>query len=92
MPKKQLIGTIISNKMEKTLTVEVERMKVHPKYKRRYKAHKKYKVHNEKGEYALGDKVLIEICRPFSKDKCWIVVKKISSQGAEDSTPAQQST
>ena len=77
MPKKRLVGTIILNKMQKTVVVRVERIKVHPKYKRRYKVHKKYKAHDEKGEYKVGDKVIIEECRPISKDKRWRVIKKI---------------
>lgn len=77
MPKKRLIGEVISNKMKKTVVVEVERIKEHPKYKRRYKVHKKYKADDEKGEYKVGDKVLIEECRPISKDKKWRVIKKI---------------
>lgn len=77
MPKRHLIGAIISDKMQKTLVVEVERIKVHPRYKRRYKVHKKYKAHIENGEYRVGDKVVIEECRPISKDKKWRVVKKI---------------
>ena len=77
MPKKQLTGTIVSNKMQKTLVVEVERIKQHPRYKKRYKVHKKYKAHYEEGEYHNGDKVIIEECRPISKDKRWKVIKKI---------------
>jgi small subunit ribosomal protein S17 len=77
MPKKQLVGEIISNKMPKTVVVRVERIKEHKKYKRRYKTHKKYKAHTEKGDYKVGDKVLIEECRPLSKDKRWRVIKKI---------------
>ena len=69
MPKKRLIGTIISNKMQKTVVVRVERIKEHPKYKRRYRVHKKYKAHDERGEYKIGDKVVIEECRPISKEK-----------------------
>jgi small subunit ribosomal protein S17 len=76
MAKKTLIGKIISDKMQKTVVVEVERIKEHPKYKRRYKIHKKYKAHSE-GEFGVGDKVMIEECRPISKDKKWKVVKKI---------------
>ena len=63
--------------MQKTVVVEVERIKEHPKYKRRYKVHKKYKAHDEKGEYKTGDKVIIEECRPLSKDKRWRVIKKV---------------
>ncbi len=77
MPKKQLTGTIVSDKMQKTVIVKVERIKEHPKYKRRYKIHKKYKAHVESGEYKTGDKVIIEECRPMSKEKKWRVIKKI---------------
>jgi len=77
MPKHQLTGTIVSNKMQKTVIVKVERLKEHPKYKRRYRLHKKYKAHDEKGEYKVGDKVIIEECRPISKEKKWRVIKKV---------------
>ncbi len=77
MPKKQMIGTIISNKMQKTVVVEVEKLKEHPKYKRRFKVHKKYKAHDEKGEYHIGDRVVIEECRPISKEKRWRVIRRI---------------
>ncbi len=76
MPKKQLKGTIISNKMRKTVVVKVESIKKHPLYERRFKAHKKYKAHDEKEEYKIEDKVVIEECRPISKDKKWRVIKK----------------
>ena len=77
MPKRQLTGKIISNKMQKTVVVRVERIKEHKKYKRRYRLHKKYKAHNEKGEYHIGDRVIIEECRPISKEKKWRVIKKL---------------
>ena len=77
MPKKELTGIIVSDKMQKTAVVEVERIKEHPKYKRRYKVHKKYKAHIEIGEYKTGDKVVIRECRPMSKDKRWEIVSKI---------------
>ena len=76
MPKKQLKGIVVSNKMQKTVVVKVERIKEHPKYKRRYKVHKKYKVHNENNGIEIGDTVIIEECRPLSKDKHWRVIKK----------------
>ena len=84
MPKKQLTGTIVSDKMQKTVIVKVERIKEHPKYKRRYKIHKKYKAHVESGEYHIGDKVIIEECRPISKDKKWKVIKKIAKSQLVD--------
>ncbi|XOB40420.1 MAG: 30S ribosomal protein S17 [Candidatus Nealsonbacteria bacterium] len=77
MPKKKLKGVVISNKMQKTVVIEVERIKKHPKYKRRYKVHKKYKAHDEKEEYKIGDKVIIQECRPMSRDKRWRVIGKI---------------
>ncbi len=76
-PKSQLTGKVISDKMQKTVVVEVERIKEHPKYKKRYKISKKYKAHDEKGEYKVGDIVIIEECRPLSKEKRWRVIKKL---------------
>lgn len=76
MPKRQLTGNIISNKMQKTVVVEVGRIKEHPKYKRRYIVHKKYKAHVDSEEYKVGDKVVIEECRPKSKEKRWRVIGK----------------
>lgn len=77
MPKKRLKGIVVSDKMEKTVVVKVERIKEHKKYKRRYKVHKRYKAHDERGEYKVGDEVIIEECRPLSKEKRWRVIKKI---------------
>jgi len=77
MPKKQLKGIIVSDKMNKTVVVRVERIVQDPKYKKRYKVHKKYKAHDEKEEYKMSDKVIIEECRPISKDKNWRVISKI---------------
>ena len=77
MAKKQLKGIVVSDKMQKTAVVNVERVKAHPKYKRRYKSHKKYKAHDENKEYHVGDNVVIEETNPISKDKCWKVIKKI---------------
>lgn len=77
MPKRQLTGTIISDKMTNTVVVKVERIKAHPKYKRRYRLHKKYKAHVDNGEYGIGEKVVIEETRPISKDKKWRVIKKV---------------
>jgi len=78
MTKKRLEGRVTSNKMQKTVVVKVETLKTHPLYKKKYKVHKKYKAHveNEK-EYQIGDKVIIEECRPISKEKKWRVIKKV---------------
>jgi len=72
--KKKFIGTVLSNKMDKTITVRVDKVKIHPKYKKRYTVSKKYKVHDEKNQYNIDDKVSFEECRPISKDKRWRVI------------------
>ncbi len=77
MPKRQLTGIIVSNKMSKTVVVKVERMKKHPKYQQRFKVRKKYKAHDEKDEFKVGDKVIIEETKPLSKWKSWRVIKLI---------------
>ncbi|MCH7828361.1 30S ribosomal protein S17 [Patescibacteria group bacterium] len=77
MPKRQLTGIVVSDKMQKTRVVQVERLKTHPKYKRRYRSHEKYKAHDEQSEYHTGDKVIIEEMRPMSKDKRWNIVKRV---------------
>ncbi len=84
--KNKLKGTVVSDKMSKTVVVEVERIKKHPRYKKRYKVHKKYKAHDEKGECKKGDEVVIEECRPISRHKKWRVVEqdtKNKTQGAK---------
>ena len=76
MPRRRLIGTIISDKMAKTVVVKVERIKEHPKYKKRFRIHQKYKAHLEGVDFKVGDKVIIEECRPISREKRWKVIKK----------------
>ena len=75
MPKRQLKGVVVSDKMQKTVVVKVERIKEHPKYKKRYKVHKKYKAHDEKGEAKLGDRVRIIETHPISKTKRWMLAE-----------------
>ena len=74
---KILKGTVISDKMNKTVVVKVDGFKKHPRYGRYYKSSKKYKAHDEKGEFHIGDKVLIKETRPLSKNKSFAVIKKI---------------
>ncbi len=75
--KRKLEGEVTSDKMDKTIVVNVTSVKVHPKYKKRYKSSAKYKAHDEKNQYKVGDIVVIQECRPLSKDKRWRVVKKV---------------
>ena len=77
MPKKKLQGIVVSDKMQKTVVVKVESVKEHPKYKRRYKTHKKYKAHDESAQYHVGDTVVIEETNPISKDKHFKVIGKV---------------
>lgn len=73
---RKLTGIVVSDKMMKTVVVKVERMKLNTKYKKYFKVSAKFKAHDEKGEYHIGDKVIIEETRPISKDKKWRVVSK----------------
>lgn len=75
MTKKTLKGTVVSVKMSKTVVVAVTNLKLHEKYKRRYKSTNRYKAHYEGAELAVGDKVIIQESRPISKDKRWRVIK-----------------
>lgn len=80
MPKKKLQGIIVSDKMDKTVVVEVNTWKKFPKYKIKYPRSKKYKAHDEQNQYKIGDKVIIEESRPLSKEKRWKVIKKVGNQ------------
>lgn len=71
-----LKGTVVSDKMTKTVVVEIDRLKKNQKYKKYFKVSARYKAHDEKGEYHTGDQVIIRETRPMSKDKRWIVVSK----------------
>ncbi|HPD07618.1 MAG TPA: 30S ribosomal protein S17 [Patescibacteria group bacterium] len=72
---KKFQGIVVSDKMEKTLVVRVERVKLHPKYHKRYVVSRNYKVHDDSGLYHKGDRVSFVECRPLSKEKRWRVIK-----------------
>jgi small subunit ribosomal protein S17 len=71
--RKQRVGVVISDRMNKTRVVLVERLKKHPKYKKYIKVRKKFYAHDENNETKVGDVVLIEETRPLSKLKRWII-------------------
>src|SRR3954471_18824523 len=73
--KRTLNGRVVSDKMQKTVTVLVERRMKHPLYGKYVTLSKKYHAHDENGEYHEGDLVEIEECRPLSKTKAWRVTK-----------------
>ena len=73
--RKQLIGQVVSDKMEKTVVVLVENTVIHAKYGKAIRRSKKYKAHDKKNESKVGDKVLIIETRPLSKDKYFRVAE-----------------
>jgi small subunit ribosomal protein S17 len=75
--RKEKIGLVLSNKMEKSIIVEVERKIMHPKYGKFVKKSSRFVAHDEKNECSEGDKVKIAETRPLSKNKCWRLVEII---------------
>jgi small subunit ribosomal protein S17 len=75
---RKLKGKIVSDKMQKTRVVVVTRLKLHPKYQKYYKITQRFKAHDERNEYKMGDEVIIEETRPLSKDKRWRILSKIN--------------
>ena len=73
--RRVLQGTVVSDKMAKTITVSVERVLKHPKYKKYIRRNKRYHAHDESQEARVGDVVEIMECRPLSKIKRWRLVK-----------------
>jgi small subunit ribosomal protein S17 len=69
--RKVLLGEVVSNRMQKTITVKVERRLRHPMYERVVKRSKKFHAHDERNECQIGDLVRIVETRPLSKTKCW---------------------
>ena len=78
MPVKEKVGIVISNKMDKTIVVNVESRYSHPIYSKIMVKTKKYLVHDENEECNIGDQVLVKECRPLSRKKRWILERIIS--------------
>ncbi len=76
MPKRVLTGRVVSDKMDKTVTVVVERRVMHPVYKKFIRRSKKYAAHDEANACRVGDQVRIEECPPVSKRKAWMVTAR----------------
>lgn len=81
--RRRLIGRVASAKMQKTVVVEVVRFKRDNVYKKYVKVRKRYKAHDENGEYRAGDRVEIEEHRPLSREKRWKVVRLLERPAAE---------
>ena len=75
--RKTMTGVVVSNKMDKTVVVAVTTAAKHGMYSKTIKVTKKYKAHDENNECGIGDKVIIEECRPLSKHKSWNVASII---------------
>ncbi len=75
--RKERVGVVVSNKMDKTIAVNVERKVKHPMYGKFVKKSKKYLAHDEKNDCGIGDTVRIMETRPLSKNKCWRLVEII---------------
>jgi small subunit ribosomal protein S17 len=73
--RKTRIGIVASNKMEKTVSVTIDRVMKHPKYGRVVRRSMKVLAHDENGQAGIGDRVLIMETRPLSKRKCWRLVE-----------------
>lgn len=75
--KQQITGTIVSDKMDKTVVIAIHIKKRHPKYHKTYTVTKRFKAHSPENQYHTGDTVVVESCRPISKDKKFVVIKKV---------------
>jgi small subunit ribosomal protein S17 len=81
--RRRLIGRVASDKMQKTVVVEVVRFKRDNVYKKYVRVRKRYKAHDEKNEFKVGDRVEIEEHRPLSREKRWKVVRLIERPAQE---------
>ena len=79
MPRRVLIGTVVSNKMDKSVTVRVDRRVRHPLYKKFMTQSKKIAAHDETNALEIGDTVRIQECRPISKSKRFEVIEKVGA-------------
>lgn len=75
--RKERVGVVVSNKMQKSITVQVERREKHPKYGKFVKKTSKFAAHDENNDCNIGDTVRIAETRPLSKNKCWRLVEII---------------
>ena len=81
--RRRLVGVVMSDKMDKTVTVEVIRLKLDPKYKKYIRVHRSYKAHDEDNQYKKGDRVEIIEHRPLSRTKRWNVIRLVKRPDQE---------
>ncbi len=82
MPKRVLIGTVVSDKADKTVTVRVDRRVKHPLYGKIIRRSKKYHAHDADNAFRIGEQVRIEECKPISKSKSWTVIERLGAAKA----------
>src|SRR5882672_12917657 len=92
MPRRMLTGRVTSDKMDKTVTVLVDRRVMHPLYKKFIRRSKNYAAHDEANQCKIGDQVRIEECRPISKRKTWMVVERNGAPLAAEAATAKSTT
>ena len=80
MPKKELVGKVVSNKMDKTVVVAVEAYQPHTKYQKQIIRTNKFKAHDPENKCEIGDRVRIQECRPLSKEKHFEVVANLGKE------------
>jgi small subunit ribosomal protein S17 len=85
---KQRSGVVVSDRMQKTVVVSVERTVMDPRYKKILRRRTKVKAHDEANQCHVGDRVLIVECRPLSRDKRWRVSKVLQRSQAVESEPS----
>ena len=90
MPRRVLTGRVVSDKMDKTVTVSVDRRVMHPLYKKFIRRSKKYAAHDENNLCKEGDAVRIEECRPISKRKTWLVIERNGQDMSSEAGAAGQ--
>ena len=88
--KKRLVGSVVSDKMDKTVVVRVERLVRHPRYGKVLRRANKYKAHDAKSECRVGDVVRIVESRPLSREKRWAVEEILKRTGIEAAMEVEQ--
>jgi len=78
--KQSFVGVVVSDKMDKTRVVLVTRYEPHPKYKKYVKHHKRFKAHDEKNAFHVGDRVVMQAARPVSRHKSFVILEKVGTQ------------
>ena len=89
---KQREGVVRTNRMEKTVVVELERTVLHSRYKKYLRRRSRVKAHDERNECEVGDRVVIVECRPLSREKRWRVSRILNRPGAGEAAVAPEST